>query len=517
MEPTANALHAGCLGNVNATWTFTGTSGHSARPWLADNAIHRAARGIAALADVPSPRSTTSTGSCSPRPSSVTRVAGGIARNVIPDRAVAHVNYRYAPGRSPADAETRLRELCEPHGSSRSTLNAPVRPRPVGQPAGRAAARRRRPGARAQAGVDAGRRVRLAGIDAVNFGPGDPAFAHRRDEQRPVAALAARLRGAGALRVRLSPVLTGMAAYPFVRLGEARRAAEARGVDVIDFGIGEPREETPAFIRQALAAAVEAEPISTYPVGRRPARDARRDRGVGAAALRRDAGPRHRGRPHAGLQGGRLRPCRRSSAGRARWSRSRRPATPSPSAGRCSPERASSSVPLLADRGWLPDLDALDLGDCPHDLALLWLNYPNNPTGARAPLELLERAAALARDPRVRPGLRRGLLGAVVRRRPAALRRCELADRTQRPGPQHALQALVDARVPRRLRRRRPRADRRVQALPAQRRASRRQDVRPARGRGRLGRRGARRGGPRALSGQARRRSCPRCWPPACA
>ena len=52
MEPTANAIQAGCLGNINATWTFSGIAGHSARPWLADNAIHRAARGIAALADV---------------------------------------------------------------------------------------------------------------------------------------------------------------------------------------------------------------------------------------------------------------------------------------------------------------------------------------------------------------------------------------------------------------------------------------------------------------------------------
>ena len=43
MEPTDNAIHAGCLGNINATWTFHGRAGHSARPWLADNAIHRAA------------------------------------------------------------------------------------------------------------------------------------------------------------------------------------------------------------------------------------------------------------------------------------------------------------------------------------------------------------------------------------------------------------------------------------------------------------------------------------------
>ncbi|MDX6640163.1 MAG: alanine-synthesizing transaminase, partial [Solirubrobacteraceae bacterium] len=65
--------------------------------------------------------------------------------------------------------------------------------------------------------------------------------------------------------MRLSPVLTGLGTYPFVRLAEARRAAQADGADVIDLGVGEPREETPAFIRGALAEAVEAEPVSTYP------------------------------------------------------------------------------------------------------------------------------------------------------------------------------------------------------------------------------------------------------------
>ena len=54
MEPTDNELHAGCVGNINATWEFRGRSGHSARPWQADNAINRAAVGIAALASAPS-------------------------------------------------------------------------------------------------------------------------------------------------------------------------------------------------------------------------------------------------------------------------------------------------------------------------------------------------------------------------------------------------------------------------------------------------------------------------------
>ena len=84
MEPTSHALQAGCLGNVNATWTFHGRSGHSARPWLADNAIHRAARGIAALAEV-APVEHEFDGLTYTEVVSVTMVSGGIAENVIPD------------------------------------------------------------------------------------------------------------------------------------------------------------------------------------------------------------------------------------------------------------------------------------------------------------------------------------------------------------------------------------------------------------------------------------------------
>ncbi len=56
MEPTANAIEVGCLGNLNATVTVTGRAAHSARPWLGDNAIHRAIAALAPLADLPSAR-----------------------------------------------------------------------------------------------------------------------------------------------------------------------------------------------------------------------------------------------------------------------------------------------------------------------------------------------------------------------------------------------------------------------------------------------------------------------------
>ena len=100
MEPTANAIHAGCLGNVNATWTFHGRS-----------AATRRARGWPTTRSTAPPPGSTRSRRSPPEPRefdglrftevvSVTRVAGGIADNVVPAEAVAHVNYRYAPDRS---------------------------------------------------------------------------------------------------------------------------------------------------------------------------------------------------------------------------------------------------------------------------------------------------------------------------------------------------------------------------------------------------------------------------------
>ena len=63
--------------------------------------------------------------------------------------------------------------------------------------------------------------------------------------------------------MRVAAALTGLETYPFVRLAEAKRRLLAAGADLIDFGVGEPREQTPGFIREALVAALD--PLSTYP------------------------------------------------------------------------------------------------------------------------------------------------------------------------------------------------------------------------------------------------------------
>jgi succinyl-diaminopimelate desuccinylase len=188
MEPTANELHAGCLGNVNATWTFHGTAGHSARPWLADNAIHRAAAGIGALAAV-EPVEHRLGDLTFTEVVSVTRIEGGVALNVVPDTCSAKINMRYAPGTTAEAAEERLHAICDPFGTLVVDANAPSGAVPQGNAlVDRLVAAGSLPVAPKQAWTPVAEFAAF-GVDAVNFGPGDPRYAHRRDERVAVEAL----------------------------------------------------------------------------------------------------------------------------------------------------------------------------------------------------------------------------------------------------------------------------------------------------------------------------------------
>ncbi len=188
LEPTANAVQAGCLGNLDATWTFAGRSGHSARPWLADNAIERAARGIGALAGV-GPTDCTYGALTYRQVASVTRLEAGVASNVIPGVATANVNFRFDPGMNAAEAERVLRGWCEPHGAVEVrgvTLGAvPPHDNPLAATLASASGTPMEP---KQAWTPVAE-LAAAGVDAVNFGPGDPAYAHRVDERVAVEAL----------------------------------------------------------------------------------------------------------------------------------------------------------------------------------------------------------------------------------------------------------------------------------------------------------------------------------------
>jgi succinyl-diaminopimelate desuccinylase len=189
LEPTDNTIQAGCLGNMNARIVFRGVSGHSARPWTAENAIEKALDGLRAFAAI-EPRPVDIGGLTFTEVATVTQIAGGIASNVVPDRAEAVVNFRYAPDRSSSSAEAYLRSLVPegaefvPEGDSppaRVVTDSPL------------VARLRAAGSFALEPKQAWTNVAdftSRGIDAVNLGPGATRYAHRRDERVEIGELA---------------------------------------------------------------------------------------------------------------------------------------------------------------------------------------------------------------------------------------------------------------------------------------------------------------------------------------
>jgi succinyldiaminopimelate transaminase len=189
--------------------------------------------------------------------------------------------------------------------------------------------------------------------------------------------------------VKPSPVLAGLRTYPFVRLTDAKRELVARGVEVVDFGIGEPREDTPPFIREAVASALQ--PKSTYPL----AEGLPELRAAIAGWIERRFGP-------ALDPGTEVLPTLGSKEAIFHLAQVvggdavavTTPGYPVAERGAAFAGKRVIELPLAAERGFLPDLDAVDWSS----VGILWLNYPNNPTAATAPLELYERAAAIARE-----------------------------------------------------------------------------------------------------------------------
>jgi succinyl-diaminopimelate desuccinylase len=199
LEPTDNELQVGCVGNVNARLRFVGRSAHTARPWLGVNAIDLAVEGLARVAALP-PHDVDVDGLPFREVLSLTRIEGGRADNVVPDLVEAALNFRYAPNRTPEEAEARLRELTGnqveivSHSPSapvaidnellqrlRDAGGLSITPKQAWTPVAQFAER---------------------GLDAVNFGPGAPRYAHTRDEQIEIPALE---RCFETLRVFLSP------------------------------------------------------------------------------------------------------------------------------------------------------------------------------------------------------------------------------------------------------------------------------------------------------------------------
>lgn len=188
LEPTDGCIHAGCLGNVVARLTFHGRSGHSARPWDADNAIALAVDGLQPILALEG-REAVVSGLPFVEVVSITRFESGIADNVIPGAATATVNLRYPPDRSPDAAEEYLRSLVPAGATLEIVGHAPagsvVADGPVVDALLAAGAERVEP---KQAWTNVAD-FTARGIPALNFGPGHTRYAHREDELVEIAAL----------------------------------------------------------------------------------------------------------------------------------------------------------------------------------------------------------------------------------------------------------------------------------------------------------------------------------------
>ncbi|MGH8901657.1 MAG: succinyl-diaminopimelate desuccinylase [Egibacteraceae bacterium] len=189
LEPTDLAVQLGCLGGLHSEVTFTGRAAHSARPWHGENALTKAGRLLADLHER-RPCDVVVDGLVYREVFTATQAAtGGNARNVVPDRFMVNVNYRFAPDKTLAQAEQVVAELIGGRAGmtvvDRAPPGRPWRDAPL---VARFLDAVEAPVEAKQAWTDVAR-LSAAGIPALNYGPGLTARAHQAGEYVPEANL----------------------------------------------------------------------------------------------------------------------------------------------------------------------------------------------------------------------------------------------------------------------------------------------------------------------------------------
>ena len=188
LEPSNNKLQLGATGSIHAEVTFAGKTAHSARPWQGENAIHAAGALLVELGRL-APEDSVLDGLTYRTVTSATLASGGRGRNVVPDRFQLNVNHRFAPDRTLEQAQASVRALVGDRAEVRFTDLSPAAPPSASHPlvvalreSGVAAVEPK------QAWTDVARFAAL-GVPAVNFGPGEQAQAHQRNEWTSLADL----------------------------------------------------------------------------------------------------------------------------------------------------------------------------------------------------------------------------------------------------------------------------------------------------------------------------------------
>jgi len=189
MEPSDNRVHLGCNGSLHATVTFEGKTGHSARPWEAENAITKAALFMAELGAL-RPEDHVIDGQTYKSVFTITQAKdGGRGRNVVPDKFLLNINHRFTPDTTIEQAEAKLGELVAGRAKIEIIDRSPAAPPNASHPlikklidCGVVSVEPK------QAWTDVARFAQI-GVAAVNFGPGENAQAHQKNESTSLALL----------------------------------------------------------------------------------------------------------------------------------------------------------------------------------------------------------------------------------------------------------------------------------------------------------------------------------------
>ena len=183
--------------------------------------------------------------------------------------------------------------------------------------------------------------------------------------------------------------------YLFVEISKKIAAKRAQGIDVISFGIGDPDRPTPTPILQALHAASDDPQNHRYPEsdGLPELRAAIADWYAQRFGVRLD--PNDEILPLIGAKEG-IAHIALCFVDPGQVALVPDPGYPVYAIGTMFAGGTSHFLPLREENDWLPDFAAI-----PRDVldraTILWLNYPNNPTGAVAPREFYDETVAFAR------------------------------------------------------------------------------------------------------------------------
>lgn len=184
LEPSDGEVEGGCQGTLRVKLRTKGERAHSARSWMGANAIHAAAPILERLAAY-EPRRPVIDGLEYHEGLNAVAVEGGVAGNVIPDACTVTVNFRYAPDRSEEEAVAHVREVFEGCPIDEFVIDdhSPGALPGLSHPAARAFMEAVGGVARPKFGWTDVSRFSALGVPAVNYGPGNPLLAHKRDER----------------------------------------------------------------------------------------------------------------------------------------------------------------------------------------------------------------------------------------------------------------------------------------------------------------------------------------------